>query len=69
MSDKTANLRRSTRDLEGGLERARANLERAIGRVPDENGVIERALKDLAWEIRQALKTFKQQILAHEATS
>ena len=67
-----ANLRRSLLDLEDDLERARANFERAIGNKfmsGDEEGVIENAIEDLAWETSQALKTLKQQALAAETTS
>jgi|HubBroStandDraft_6_1064221.scaffolds.fasta_scaffold4337007_1 hypothetical protein len=69
MSDETANLRRSIQDLEDDLERARANLSVVLDGIlvdADEHGAIEDALKDLAWEIHQALKTFKRQ-LTHEA--
>lgn len=70
MNDKAADLRRVIRDLEGDLERAHNNFERAIGIISgaDENDIVEVALEDFAWEINQAIKTLKRQ-LAHEVAS
>ena len=67
-----ADLRRSVRDLEDDLERARANFERAIGlefMSANKDDAINDALESLAWEMSQALKTFKRQILTLETAS
>jgi hypothetical protein len=101
-SGKGANLRRSLRDLEDDLERARANLrERGWDAVPiadindiiirDDDGEptsidttqivtllahlddatdeIESAFREFDREIREAFKTFRQQVLIAEAAS
>lgn len=54
-----ADVRRSLRDFEDDLERARANLERAVGLEfinANEDDAIKNALDDFAWETSQAVK-------------
>jgi hypothetical protein len=95
----SANTRRALLDLEDDLERARANLSKAVSRIvpgadiddiiiredgepatvnvgelqtlisdlDDAPYEIEGAFEDFDWEVRQALKTFKQQLAREEA--
>ena len=70
MSDKTADLRRSLRNLEDDLTRARANLSVVLDGIlvdADEHGAIADALEELAWETSQALKIFKRQLTQEAA--
>lgn len=66
MSLNDANLRRSFRDLEEDLERACAGL-RLTACTDLAQDEIKWAFEDFSWEVRQALKAFKQQVLASEA--